>query len=113
MTTDIVHDAPDEPAPSLSAADAGGYFRWVICGLLFLATTINYMDRQVIGLLKNQLTHDLGWNEFSYSHIVMAFQFAYALGYLFGGRLMDRFGIKRGLPLAAFWWSVAAVAHGL
>lgn len=90
-----------------------GNFRWVICALLFFSTTINYMDRQIISLLKPQLAHDLHWNEHDYANIVTAFQFAYALGYLFGGRLMDWMGVKRGLPLAAFFWSVACAGHGL
>jgi ACS family hexuronate transporter-like MFS transporter len=90
-----------------------GDFRWVICGLLFFSTMINYMDRQIIGILKPQLSHDLGWTDAGYADIVSAFQFAYAFGYLFGGRLMDRFGVRRGLPWAAFLWSVAAAAHGV
>ncbi|BDI32513.1 hexuronate transporter [Capsulimonas corticalis] len=90
-----------------------GNFRWVICGLLFFATMINYMDRQIIGVLKPQLSHELGWTDTGYANIVSAFQLAYACGYLFGGRLMDRFGVRRGLSWAAFLWSVAAVAHGL
>ena len=90
-----------------------GNFRWVICGLLFLATMINYMDRQVIGLLKPQLSHDLGWTNTIYGNITAAFSLAYAFGYLFGGRLMDKVGVKRGLPLAAFVWSVFAAFHGL
>ena len=90
-----------------------GNFRWVICGLLFLATMINYMDRQVLGLLKPQLSHDLHWTDTDYGNITAFFSFAYAFGYLFGGRLMDRFGVKRGLPLAAFVWSLFAALHGL
>ncbi len=113
--------ARSEPiaSPSLSAHPSGSHgqrgrdFRWVVCGLLFLSTMINYMDRQVIAVLKPQLSHDLGWTEKGYADIVTAFQFAYALGYLYGGRLMDRIGVKRGLPLVAFVWSVAAAAHGL
>ncbi|MBV9468014.1 MAG: MFS transporter [Abitibacteriaceae bacterium] len=96
-----------------TAGGVVGNFRWAICALLFFSTTINYMDRQIISLLKPQLSHDLGWNEHDYANIVTAFQFAYALGYLFGGRLMDRIGVKRGLPLAAFCWSVACAAHGV
>src|ERR1051325_205266 len=63
--------------------------RWWICGLLFAATTINYVDRQVIGVLKPTLQQELGWSEIDYSNIVFAFQMTYAAGYLFGGRLMD------------------------
>jgi MFS transporter, ACS family, hexuronate transporter len=90
-----------------------GNYRWTICALLFFSTAINYMDRQILGILKPTLSHDLHWNEHTYANIVTAFQFTYALGYLFGGRLMDKVGVKRGLPIAAFVWSVAAAAHGL
>ncbi|MEO7720212.1 MAG: MFS transporter [Capsulimonas sp.] len=90
-----------------------GRFRWVICALLFFGTAINYIDRQILGVLKPQLSHDLHWSQQDYANIVTAFQLTYAFGYLFGGRLMDRFGVKRGLPLAAFVWSVFAAMHGL
>jgi len=84
----------------------------VICGLLFFSVAINYVDRNIIGILKGPLSQDLGWSETDYAHIAAAFQFAYAFGYLFGGRLMDRLGVKRGLPLAVGAWSVAAAAMG-
>jgi ACS family hexuronate transporter-like MFS transporter len=100
------------------AAPAGitqpiGNFRWVICGLLFFATAINYIDRQILAILKPQLSHDLHWDQQDYASIVAAFQFTYALGYLFGGRLMERFGVKRGLPAAVLVWSLFAAMHGL
>lgn len=85
--------------------------RWVICGLLFLATTINYIDRQVIGILKPELTRVLGWSELDYADIVFAFQLAYAGGYLFGGRLMDTVGVRFGYPLVVALWSIAAIVH--
>jgi ACS family hexuronate transporter-like MFS transporter len=88
-------------------------YRWVICALLFFATTINYMDRQVIGLLKPTLETSLGWNEIDYGHIVFAFSAAYALGYLVAGRVMDRIGVRLGFSLAVAVWSLAAAAHGL
>lgn len=90
-----------------------GNFRWVICGLLFFATAINYIDRQILAVLKTPLSHDLHWSPQDYANIVTAFQFTYAFGYLFGGRLMDRFGVKRGLPAAALVWSLFAALHGL
>lgn len=90
-----------------------GRFRWAICGLLFFSVAINYIDRNIIGILKGPLSHELGWSETDYAHITSAFQFAYAFGYLLGGRLMDRIGIRRGLPIAVAVWSVAAAAHGL
>jgi ACS family hexuronate transporter-like MFS transporter len=88
-----------------------GTFRWVICGLLFLAATINYIDRQVIGILKTTLQPQFGWSEIDYSDIVFAFQLAYAIGFIFAGRLMDRVGTKVGFALALTIWSLAAVAH--
>jgi ACS family hexuronate transporter-like MFS transporter len=87
-----------------------GMFRWTICGLLFLAATINYIDRQVIGILKPTLQAQFGWTEIDYGDIVFAFQLAYAIGYLFAGRVMDRLGIKRGFALALTIWSLAAMA---
>jgi len=88
-----------------------GTFRWVICGLLFLAATINYIDRQVIGILKSTLQQQFAWNEIDYSDIVFSFQLAYAIGFIFAGRLMDRVGTKIGFSLALTLWSVAAMAH--
>ena len=87
-----------------------GRFRWTICGLLFLAATINYVDRQVIGILKPTLQAQFGWTEIDYGDIVFAFQMAYAIGYLFAGRVMDLLGIKRGFALALTIWSLAAMA---
>lgn len=90
-----------------------GNYRWVICGLLFFSVSINYIDRLVIGILKAPLSEALGWSEVDYGNIAAAFSFAYAFGYLIGGRAMDRFGVKRGLPVFVLAWSVAATAHGL
>ncbi len=101
------------PAPPVSAPSGRGRFRWTICGLLFFSVAVNYIDRLVIGILKKPLSAQLGWNDADYGHIAAAFSFAYAFGYLFGGRLMDRFGVKRGLPVFVLAWSVAATAHGL
>lgn len=88
-----------------------GRYRWVICALLFFATTINYIDRGVIGILKPTLDQELGWTEVDYANIVTAFQVAYALGYLFNGALIDRIGVRFGYSLAVFVWSLAAMAH--
>jgi MFS transporter, ACS family, hexuronate transporter len=90
-----------------------GWYRWVICGLLFFATTINYMDRQVLGVLKTTLMGDFQWSEIHYARVILAFQFAYAFGYVLGGRLMDRIGVRKGFALAVVVWSAAAMAHGL
>src|SRR6478609_9371059 len=96
--------------PIEAPARSVGSFRWVICGLLFLAATINYVDRQVIGILKPTLQSQFGWSEIDYGDIVFAFQMAYAIGYLFAGRVMDRLGTKRGFALALIIWSLAAVS---
>jgi ACS family hexuronate transporter-like MFS transporter len=104
---------PSSPArPTAAAVSAGiGYFRWVICGLLFLAATINYVDRQVIGLLKPTLQQQFGWNELDYADIVFSFQLAYAIGFVFAGRFIDKVGTKVGFSLALLVWSAAAIAH--
>ena len=88
-----------------------GRFRWVICTLLFFAATINYIDRQVIGILKPTLTEQFGWSELDYSWIVFAFQTAYAIGLLLVGKLLDKIGTKIGFAFAIIVWSVAAMAH--
>jgi len=96
-------------APVLTGS--GGYYRWVICGLLFFAATINYIDRQVISILKPTLQAEFGWSEIDYSDIVFAFQLAYAIGLLLSGRIMDRIGAKLGFAIAIVIWSLAAMAH--
>ncbi|MEP6850516.1 MAG: MFS transporter [Acidobacteriota bacterium] len=88
-----------------------GNFRWAICTLLFFAATVNYIDRQVIGILKPTLSTQFNWTELDYSWIVFSFQTAYAIGLLFVGKLMDRFGTKKGFAFAIVVWSLAAIAH--
>src|SRR5258706_6647920 len=88
-------------------------YRWVICALLFFATTINYMDRQVLGILAPTLQKEIGWNEAQYGAIVSWFTFAYALGYIGAGRIMDRIGTRTGFSISVFFWSLAAMAHSL
>ena len=88
-----------------------GRYRWVICALLFVATTINYIDRQVIGLLKPDLQVAIHWTERDYAAIVFTFQLAYAIGLLLAGRVMDKLGTKKGFTIAIILWSVAAVGH--
>jgi MFS transporter, ACS family, hexuronate transporter len=95
-------------------SEAGGQrtnFRWIISGLLFFATAINYMDRQIIGVLKPSLQHDLGWSEEGYGTIVFWFQAAYAVGYLSFGRVVDRLGAKVGFSCAMVLWTIAHVGH--
>jgi ACS family hexuronate transporter-like MFS transporter len=88
-----------------------GRYRWVICALLFLATTVNYVDRQVLGILAPDLQKEIGWSEQDYGNIVAAFQAAYAVGLLLMGRFMDWLGARKGFALAVLFWSVAAMAH--
>src|SRR5271169_4169634 len=90
-----------------------GRFRWVICGLLFLGVTKNYMDRQVLGVLKGPLQHEFGWNEIDYGNLVFAFQTAYALGMILMGRLIDRLGTRVGYALAMVFWSLASMGHAI
>ncbi|SEN43908.1 MFS transporter, ACS family, hexuronate transporter [bacterium A37T11] len=88
-----------------------GNYRWLICGLLFFATTINYIDRQVIGLLKPTLEKAFNWTEVDYGHIVMAFAASYAIGYVVFGNFIDRIGSKLGYAISVGVWSVAAILH--
>jgi MFS transporter, ACS family, hexuronate transporter len=90
-----------------------GNFRWVICALLLLGTTKNYMDRNVLGVLNTTLQHDLGWSELDYSHLVEAFQFAYAIGMLLAGRFIDRLGTRLGYAFAMIFWSLASMGTAL
>ena len=90
-----------------------GKFRWVICAVLFFGISKNYVDRQVLGVLKVTLQHDLGWNEIDYSNLVFVFQAAYALGMLLTGRFIDRAGTRVGYGIAMVFWSVASMAHAL
>ncbi|MEJ7644080.1 MAG: MFS transporter [Chryseolinea sp.] len=90
-----------------------GKYRWVICALLFFATTINYIDRQVIGLLKPTLEKEFNWTETDYGNIVMAFSAAYAIGLLLFGRIVDRIGTKMGYTISVVFWSIAAMLHAV
>jgi MFS transporter, ACS family, hexuronate transporter len=91
----------------------GTKLRWAVCGLLFFATTVNYVDRQVLGLLKPTLEKELGWNDSDYGWIVFAFQLAYALMMPFAGRAMDWLGTRLGYALAVVVWSAASMLHSL
>jgi ACS family hexuronate transporter-like MFS transporter len=94
-----------------------GKYRWTICSLVFFATTINYLDRNVLGLLKSNLSangvfgSDVGNQELYYSYIVISFQFAYAIGMLLAGRMIDWIGTKKGYFISLFGWSIAAIGH--
>lgn len=105
MTTPISAAAPAVvPAPS-------GRYRWVICALLFFATTINYMDRQILGLLAPMLQKDIGWSQIEYSWIINAFQLSYAIGLLGFGWVIDKLGTRISYAWAMFFWSLSAMLH--
>lgn len=99
-------------ADPLSIIPAKSHYRWVICALLFFATTINYVDRQLLGILAPTLQTEIGWSEIDYANIVVSFQFAYAIGLVGFGWLIDRIGTRIGLILAVSLWSVSSAAHG-
>ena len=97
--------------PGVSGNLSVGRVRWGICALLFFATTINYIDRQMLSVLKPTLEAQYGWNETTYANIVFSFQLAYAIGYVVFGRLIDKLGARFGYSLAAAIWGVAAMSH--
>jgi len=101
----------DDRAPAVAAPV--GRFRWRICALLFAATTLNYIDRQVLGVLAPDLTQRFGWSEIQYGYIVTAFQGAYAIGLVSAGALIDKLGTRLGYALAICVWSLAAMSHAL
>lgn len=90
-----------------------GKYRWTICALLFIATTINYLDRQVLSLLQPRLEEEFNWTNSDYANITAAFQFVYAISMLFAGRFIDRLGTKWGFAVAIVIWSVAAMLHAI
>ncbi len=104
-------DAPD--TASNTAAPPRGRVRWTVCALLFFATTINYMARQVLAILAPDLQKIIGWDEQQYGNIVAAFQASYALGLITFGGILDRIGTRRGFAFAIGSWSLAAMAHAL
>nr|WP_294514400.1 MFS transporter [uncultured Rhodopila sp.] len=101
-------------APAGGAVMApAGHYRWTIIGLLFVITTINYMDRNLLGVLKPTIQGDLHFNETEYGQIVFAFSMAYAAGYASMGAFTDKVGVRVGLAVAAMIWCAASAAHGL
>jgi ACS family hexuronate transporter-like MFS transporter len=88
-----------------------GSYRWTICALLFFATTVNYLDRQVLSLLAPDLSKQFGWSNTDYANITAVFQFVYAISMLFAGRVVDKLGTKAAFLLAIFIWSIGAVMH--
>lgn len=99
------------PATSAPVTDVIGKYRWTICGLVFFATTVNYLDRAVISLLKPYLETEFKWNSGDYANIEIAFKLAYSLGMLGVGRIIDKLGTKMGYALSTFLWSLAAIGH--
>jgi ACS family hexuronate transporter-like MFS transporter len=104
--------------PHAGSAVAGtaaviGRYRWRICALLFFITTLNYMDRQVLGVLAPELQRVIGWNEIEYGNIVTVFQAAYAVGLVLAGRFIDRVGTRMGYAVAIALWSFATIGHSL
>src|SRR5262249_15754450 len=95
----------------LVRSDRRSYVRWGVCGLLFFATTINYIDRQVLSILKPTLQAEFGWRESDYAWIVVAFQLAYAAMMPIAGRLIDRLGTRVGYAIAVVVWSAASFSH--
>lgn len=93
--------------------NAIGKYRWTICALLFFATTVNYLDRQVLSLLKPTLEEEFGWTNSQYADIAAAFQFTYAIAMLFAGRVIDKLGTKKGYTWAIVLWSIGAIIHAL
>lgn len=90
-----------------------GKYRWTICALLFFATTVNYLDRQVLSLLKPMLEEKFGWSNSQYADIASVFQFTYAISMLFAGRIIDKLGTKSGYSWAIIIWSIGAIIHAL
>ncbi|MFC6221647.1 MFS transporter [Hymenobacter artigasi] len=111
MMTSSAQAPPDSPLASANAVM--GKFRWTICALVFFATTINYLDRAVISLLKPYLETEFHWNSGDYANIEIAFKLAYAVGMVGAGRIIDKLGTKLGYALSTALWSVAAMGHAL
>lgn len=106
---------PPQPSPHSGHSTKAfflTYYRWVICAILFFGLTKNYMDRQVLSILKTSLQQQFAWSEVDYGNIVFAFQAAYALGLLLIGRLIDRLGTRLGYAVTIGFWSLASIAHG-
>src|SRR5438105_2549410 len=108
MATDF-SESGAAPAPAARV----GRIRWVIVGLLFAATAINYVDRQMIGLLKPTLQTEFRWNETTYADIVFYFQLAYAVGYIVFGNIVDRVGARIGYAAAFVIWTAAHMLHAV
>jgi ACS family hexuronate transporter-like MFS transporter len=102
-----------EPPAASTATPLTGRYRWTICALLFFATTILYIDRQILALLKGTLDKELHWTNEQYGNVTAAFQAAYGIGLLGYGWFVDRFGVKIGYAFTMAGWSLAAMGHSL
>ena len=106
-----IAEAESSESGAAPGSERPSSYRWTICALLFVATTINYVDRQVLGILAPTLQRTLNWSEADYGDIVSWFSFAYAFGFLIAGRVIDWIGVRRGLAGAVVAWSLAAIGH--
>jgi len=100
-----------EPVTPHVVGQTVGKYRWTICALLFFATTVNYLDRQVLSLLAPDLSREFGWTNTDYANIAAAFQFVYAISMLFAGRVVDKIGTKAAYVVAIVIWSLGAILH--
>ncbi|WP_332853026.1 MFS transporter [Duganella sp. S19_KUP01_CR8] len=100
-----------EPVNAQAVGKTVGKYRWTICALLFFATTVNYLDRQVLSLLAPDLSKEFGWSNTDYANIAAAFQFVYAISMLFAGRVVDKIGTKAAYVVAITIWSLGALLH--
>ena len=100
-----------EPVTPHVVGQTVGKYRWTICALLFFATTVNYLDRQVLSLLAPDLSKEFGWSNTDYANIAAAFQFIYAISMLFAGRVVDKIGTKAAYVVAIVIWSLGAILH--
>src|SRR5215212_3019163 len=118
-TTTTTTPAPPQPVTPIDYAPVTApppwyvSYRWLICALLFFATTINYVDRSVLGVLAPTLRKEIGWSDSQYGQISAAFTLAYAIGFLFAGWFIDRFGTRIGYAVYVIIWSFAAAGHAL
>src|SRR5471030_2323110 len=101
----------NEPINPQRIGQAVGKYRWTICALLFFATTVNYLDRQVLSLLAPDLSTQFGWSNTDYANIAAVFQFVYAISMLFAGRFVDKIGTKAAYVVAIGIWSTGAIMH--
>lgn len=113
MIGDDSRTSPESATPREPTRESKGYFRWIICALLFFATTVNYIDRNVLGVLAPELQKQIGWTKEQYGDINATFSFAYAIGFLVVGRFIDRVGVRVGYAVSLVVWSLTAAAHAL